>query len=78
MATFCCMTVDPAGAPTMRPIWSPTRIGEAHQPSAQERIPRSAHMRANSARRSAACRGIGPSVWLARYVVCSRIGNSER
>ena len=35
-------------------------------------------MRANSARRSAACRGIGPSVWLARYVVCSRIGNSER
>ena len=28
----------------MRPIWSPTRIGDAHQPSAQERIPRSAHM----------------------------------
>ena len=26
----------------MRPIWSPTCIGVAHQPSAQERIPRSA------------------------------------
>jgi len=49
-----------------------------HHPSAQARIPRSAHMREKSASRSAACLGIGPSVWLARYVVCSRIGNSER
>ncbi len=78
MATFCCMTVDPAGAPTMRPIWSPTSIGVRHHPSDHARIPRSAHMRANSCRRSGARRGIGPSVWLARYVVCSRIGNSER
>src|SRR5262245_41418536 len=72
------MTVEPAGAPTMRPIWSPTSIGVRHQPSAQARIPRSAHMRAKSASRSAAFLGIGPRVWLARYVVCSRIGNSER
>ena len=27
------------GAPTMRPIWSPTRIGVSHQPSAQDADP---------------------------------------
>ena len=72
------MTVEPGGAPTMRPIWSPTRHGVSHQPSAHARIPRSAHIRANSPSRSSAPRGIGPSEWLTRYVVCSRIGNSVR
>jgi hypothetical protein len=62
MATFWCMTIEPAGAPTIRPIWSPTSIGERHQPSAHARIPRSAHICANSASRAAAFLGIGPSV----------------
>src|SRR5207249_3390633 len=38
--TFWCMTTEPGGAPTMRPIWSPTVIGIVHQPSPQARIPR--------------------------------------
>ena len=42
------------------------RPRRSHQPSAQARIPRSSHMRPNSARRSAALRGIGPSEWLTR------------
>ena len=62
----------------MRPIWSPTVIGIVHQPSPQERMPRSFHMRAYSASRSSAFAGIAASEWLIRYVVCSRIGNSER
>ncbi len=62
----------------MRPIWSPTVIGISHQPSPQARIPRSRHVRAYSASRSSAFAGIAPSEWLIRYVVCSRIGNSER
>ena len=53
IATFWCITVDPGGAPTIRPIWSPTAHDVSHQPSAQARIPRSSHMRANSASRSA-------------------------
>ncbi len=50
----------------IRPIWSPTVSGIAHQPSAQERMPRSSHIRANSASRSATWRGIGPSEWLSQ------------
>ena len=72
------MTVDAAGAPTIRPIWSPTVIGIVHQPSRQARMPRSLHIRAYSASRSSAFRGIAASEWLIRYVACSRIGNSER
>ena len=72
------MTVVPAGAPMIRPTWSPTVIGICHQPSPQERIPRSFHIRAYSASRSSAFAGIAASEWLIRYVVCSRIGNSER
>ena len=72
------MTVDPDGAQMMRPTRSPTVQGVSHHPSAQEWIPRSAHMRANSARRSAAVRGMAPSEWLTRYVVSAKIGNSVR
>jgi hypothetical protein len=35
IATFWCMTVEPGGAPMMRPTWSPTVIGISHQPSPQ-------------------------------------------
>jgi hypothetical protein len=55
------MTVDPAGAPTIRPTWSPTVIGVVHQPSAHERMPRSRHIRAYSPSRSSAFAGIAPS-----------------
>ena len=58
MATFWCMTVDPTGAPTMRPTWSPTVIGISHQPSPHARMPRSFHMRPYSESRSSALRGI--------------------
>ena len=77
-ATFWCMTVEPAGPPTMRPTWSPTLTGMSHHPSPHERIPRSFHMRAYSTRRSSARRGMAASEWLMRYVVSARIGNSER
>src|SRR5579864_1304878 len=76
--TFWCMTVLPGGAPTMRPIWSPTVIGISHQPSPQERIPRSRHMRAYSRRLSSAAAGIAASEWLIRYVQSARIGNRSR
>src|SRR5690348_17213609 len=72
------MTVDPGGAPMMRPIWSPTVSGISHHPSAHARIPRSRHVRAYSATRSSAAAGIAPSEWLIRYVVCARIGNRSR
>ena len=39
IATFWCITVEPGGAPTMRPTWSPTVIGISHQPSPQARMP---------------------------------------
>ena len=77
-ATFWCITVVPGAPPMIRPTWSPTVIGIVHQPSPHERMPRSFHMRAYSARRSSALAGIAASEWLIRYVVCSRIGNSER
>ena len=78
IATFWCITVEAAGAPTIRPIWSPTVIGISHHPSPQARMPRSRQVRAYSATRAATFAGIAPSEWLIRYVVCSRIGNSER
>ncbi len=62
----------------IRPTWSPTVIGIVHQPSRQDLIPRSFHIRAYSASLSSAFRGMAASEWLMRYVVCSRIGNSER
>ena len=55
------MTVEPGGAPMMRPIWSPTVIGISHQPSPQARIPRSVHIRVNSSTRCSAAAGIAPS-----------------
>ena len=60
------MTTEPGGAPTMRPIWSPTVIGIVHQPSPQARIPRVAQTLAYSASRSSAAAGIAPSEWLMR------------
>src|ERR671934_141207 len=72
------MTVDPGGAPIMRPIWSPTAVGICHQPSAHARMPRSRQVRAYSCRRTSAAAGIAPSEWLIRYVVCSRIGKRSR
>src|ERR671922_2274709 len=78
IATFWCMTVEPGGAPMMRPTWSPTVSGSSHHPSAHARMPRSRHARANSSTRSSAAAGIAPSEWLIRYVVCSRIGNRSR
>src|SRR5512133_1925211 len=77
-ATFWCITVESAGAPMMRPIWSPTVSGRSHHPSAHARMPRSFHTRAYSATRSSAAAGMAPSEWLIRYVVCSRIGNRSR
>src|SRR5919109_589136 len=77
-ATFWCITVEPGGAPMMRPIWSPTVSGISHQPSAHARMPRSFHVRAYSATRSSAAAGMAPSEWLIRYVVDSRIGNRSR
>ena len=56
----------PAQPPMIRPIWSPTVIGIVHQPSPQERIPRSFHMRAYSASRVLGLRGIAASEWLIR------------
>ena len=44
METFWCMTTEPGGAPMMRPTASPTVTGIAHQPSAQARTPRVAHV----------------------------------
>ena len=66
IATFWCITVDPAGAPMMRPTWSPTVTGISHHPSPHERIPRSFHIRAYSASRSSAFRGMAASEWLIR------------
>ena len=43
-----------------------TVIGIVHQPSPHARIPRSFHVRAYSASRSSACRGIAASEWLIR------------
>jgi len=65
-ATFWCITVEPGAPPMMRPIWSPTVMGIVHQPSPQERIPRSFHIRAYSASRSSAFAGIAASEWLIR------------
>ena len=65
-ATFWCITVVPGAPPMMRPIWSPTVMGIVHQPSPHERMPRSFHMRAYSARRSSAFAGIAASEWLIR------------
>ena len=76
--TFWCMHTVPGGAPTMRPIWSPTVSGVVHQPSPHARMPRSAHVRAYSRTRSSTAAGIAPSEWLIRYVVCSRIGKRSR
>ncbi len=65
IATFWCMTVDPGGRADDPPdLVSDPDQGVSHQPSAHERMPRSAHMRAYSASRSAAPRGIAPSEWL--------------
>jgi hypothetical protein len=60
------MTVEPGGAPMMRPIWSPTVSGSSHQPSPHARMPRSFHARAYSSIRSSAAAGIAPSEWLIR------------
>ena len=73
--TFWCIVVVPGAPPMIRPIWSPTVSGISHQPSPQERIPRSFHMRAYSRSRVSAAAGIAPSEWLIRYVVWARIGN---
>ena len=78
MVTFWCIVTLPGGAPTMRPIWSPTVSGIVHQPWPHARIPRSAQTRAYSATRSAAAAGIAPSEWLIRYVVSRRIGKRSR
>jgi hypothetical protein len=64
--TFWCITVEPGGAPTMRPTWSPTVTGSSHQPSPHALIPRSRHMRAYSRRFSSAAAGIAASEWLIR------------
>ena len=66
IATFWCITVEPAGAPTIRPIWSPTVIGISHHPSPQARIPRSRQVRAYSPTRASTFAGIAPSEWLIR------------
>ena len=66
IVTFWCIPTEPGGAPTIRPIWSPTSSGIVHQPSPQARIPRSRHVRAYSATRSSAAAGIAPSEWLIR------------
>ena len=50
----------------IRPIWSPTVTDMSHQPSPQERMPRSRHMRAYSSSRSSAAAGIAASEWLIR------------
>ena len=76
--TFWCMTIEPGGAPRIRPSWSPTVTGISHQPSPQPRIPRSRHMRAYSRRLSSAAAGIAASEWLMRYVQVSRIGKRSR
>ena len=60
------MQVVPGRAPTIRPTWSPTVSGMSHQPSPHERMPRSFHMRAYSARFSSAAAGIAASEWLIR------------
>src|SRR4051812_24157912 len=76
--TFWCMTVVPAGAPTISPIRSPTLNTEFHQPSPQARAPRVFHSRAYCSSRRSASAGIAPSEWLIRYVVDSRIGKRSR
>jgi hypothetical protein len=60
------MHVVPAGAPMIRPTWSPTVVGMSHQPSPHERIPRVFHMCAYSRTRSSAAAGIAASEWLIR------------
>src|ERR1700757_4679600 len=72
------MTIEPGGAPRMRPSWSPTVTGISHQPSPHERMPRSRHMRAYSRRLSSALAGMAAREWLIRYVQVARIGNCER
>ena len=77
-ATFWCMTVEPGGAPMIRPIWSPTVIGIVHQPLAPGADPALAPRARVLGEALLGAAGIAPSEWLIRYVVCSRIGNSER
>src|SRR4051812_30483556 len=78
IVTFWCIETDPGGAPTIRPIWSPTVSGSSHQPSSHARTPRVFQARAYSSTRSSAAAGIAPSEWLIRYVVSARIGNRSR
>ena len=61
----------------MRPIWSPTVIGSSTSPRPTRG--RRAHSTRARTRRAAPrhVAGIAPSEWLIRYVVVSRIGNSE-
>src|SRR3954449_4029525 len=78
IVTFWCIETEPGGAPTIRPIWSPTVSGSSHQPSSHARTPRVLQARAYSSTRSSAAAGIAPSEWLIRYVVSARIGNRSR
>src|SRR3954465_7991410 len=78
IVTFWCIETDPGGAPTIRPIWSPTVSGSSHQPSSHARTPRVFQARAYSSSRSSAAAGMAPSEWLIRYVVSARIGNRSR
>ena len=52
----------------IRPSWSPTVTDMSHQPSPQERMPRSRHIRAYSSSRSSTAAGMAASEWLIRYV----------
>src|SRR5215212_7230434 len=67
VVTFSCMLTEPAGAPMMRPIVSPTSVPIVHHRSAHARTPRVAHVSAYSARDAATPRGIAPRELLIMY-----------
>jgi len=64
--TFWCITIEPRGASRISHSTSPVEPGIAHHPSAQARMPRSAHMRAYSCSDASTPFGIAPSEWLMR------------
>ena len=61
VVTFSCMLTDPAGAPMMPPMRSPTSRAISHQRSSHARTPRVAQVFAYSASESATPRGMAPS-----------------
>src|SRR2546425_6085462 len=78
VVTFWWVETEPLGAFISAPISSPTSAASIHHRSSQARTPRVAQVSAYPFMASYTARGIAPRELLIKYVVCSRMGNSER